>query len=504
MFKNKLYTIGATILLGLVALVACQEDPEFPDPGFEISDKRVELRRDTIDTYHVEFQMSVPNGIDKIQVLNGNDYSLIEQVDEYNGQTKCLFEYDIDLTPFEKDTTLNYIIRAVDNYERSINKGLTLIVNKKSTPTIQVVGGENVAVSLPAYLAKALVTTGLAPIETISVRYEGNEVETITIPADTAVYEYKLKQQVIVGTLEENREYSVEIEVMDKGFEYTTASGEVITREPLSYTSTITLTKGSDERQIPSMVTYSDSYRSTPYRILFFANGDAQIDSIGYQTYSTFRREWNDPLDAMVLTYNAQNMVDTVKFGRYDDKRVLTYVDGTTMLDKIEYWEDINATPGDVQADDITLEASNFSYNELNQMVSYFSESSSYMVNDLRYIDPFGIGEYVGIEEFFDGPEVSADPADRAYFDTFAPVYTPAYIPGLPACVELKGGSIFEEAVKILCTNNYLALELKDAAGEIDREFTYTVDEQGRITLITWEYEYLSSTYIKSYTCSYD
>ncbi|GAB7085958.1 hypothetical protein [Marinifilum fragile] len=499
MFKNKINTIGAAILLGLVGLVACQEDPEFPDPGFEISNKSVEVRRDTINTYHLEFQMSVPNGVETIEVLNGNDYTVIDQLDEYNGKTKFLFSYDIDLTSIDKDTTLNYIIRAVDTYERSINKGLKLVVKKKSTPEILVVGGEEVALSLPAYLAKALVTTGLAPIETISVRFEGEEVETITIPADTSVYEYKLKEQVIVGMLEDDRTYSVEIEVNDKGFNYTTASGETITREPLSYVKTVTLTKGVETRKIPSSITYSRGINGTPTRIWFYANGDLQVDSIAAQYYSAISG-WKEPTGSMVFTYNAQNMVDTIKFKRYGRKRVLTYVEGTTKLDKIEEWDDIDATPDNVQPADVTLEVSNFTYNELDQMVSYFYEPSSYMVNNIRYSDPFSIEQYMGLEPFFDGPDVDANAADREYYDTFAPVYAPAYTPGLPTCVELEGGSIFEEAVKIVCSNPYLAIEVRDGAGEITREYTYNTDEQGLITQMSW----VKDSYTYFYTFSYD
>lgn len=498
MFKNKIYTIGVAILLGLIGLVACQEDPEFPDPGFEISDTSVEVRRDTINTYHVEFQMNVPNGVEKVEVLDGNDYSLIEQLDEYNGKKNFLFEYDIDLTPYDEDTTLNYIIRAVDTYERSINRGLKLVVKKKSMPEILVVGGEEVALSLPAYLAKALVTTGLAPIETISVRFEDDVVETITIPADTAVYEYKLKEQVIVGMLEDNREYSVEIEVNDKGFNYTTASGETISREPLSYVKKVTLTKGVDTRKIPSSITYSRGANGTPTRILFYANGDLQVDSVTVQNH--YMSGWGDPYPAMVFTYNDQNMVDTIKFRRYGRKRVLTYTEGTTKLDKIEEWDDIDATPENVQPADVTLEVSSFTYNESDQIVSYFYEPSSYIVNDIRYSDPFGIGQQVGLEPFFDGPDVDANAADREYYDTFAPVYAPAYTPGLPTCVELEGGGIFEEAVKIACSNPYLALEVRDAAGEITREYTYTTDEQGLITQMSWE----SGSYTYYYTFSYD
>ncbi|WP_163710054.1 hypothetical protein [Mangrovibacterium lignilyticum] len=502
MFKNKIYSIGLTLFLGVLALVACKEDYEFPDPGFEIQDQDIELRRDTIDIYRVEIEMNVPNGLNKIEVLDGHDYSLIDEVNEYGGQTKFLFEYDIDLTPFDNDTVLNYIIRAVDNDGRSINKGLKLTVKQKSTPEIQLVGGDNVALALPAYLAKALVTTGLAPMESIIIRYEGSEVKTITFPADTLVYEYKLKEQVIVGQLNENQEYKLEIEVSDKGIDYTTAGGDHITREALCYVKEITVTKGSGQQKIPSLIVYNSTYSYNPLRLFIYANGDSRIDSMVVQRYSSFNGDFNDPEAAIVFSYNAMDMVDTIRFGRYSVKKVFTYTEGTTLLEKVEEWP-IDATPETVQSGDIEVEASNFTYNDQNQAVSYFYAPSSYMVNDLRYVDPFGIGDYVGIESFRGNLKISPEAADRDYYDSYAPVFAPAYIPGLPSTFKFEGGTTIGEMLNLLCYNPYLALELKDADGEISKEFSYNTDEDGFVNLVTWEQVSYGNPYTYSYTITY-
>jgi len=508
MFKNKIQSIGLSLLFGVLALAACKQDYEFPDPGFDIPNRDVELRLDTIDTYHVEIDMKVPNGLNNIEVLNGYNYDLIEEVNDYSGQTEFLFEYDIDLTSIEQDTILNYIFRVVDKEGRSFNKGLKLTVKQKSAPTIQLVGGDNVALALPAYLAKALVTTGLAPMESITISFEGNEVKTITFPADTAVYEYTLKEQVIVGQLNADQDYKLEITVTDRGIDFTTADGGHITREALSSAKEITLTKGSGEKVIPKMIVYNSTYDNSPVRLLIYANADSRIDSMALQYYSTFRRDYLDPRGAMVFSYNDMNMVDTLKFTYHTStttakKKVFTYQEGTTQLEKIESWP-IDATPETVQPSDITIEASNFSYNELNQPVSYFYEPSSYMVNDLRYTDPFGLGESIGIEYYEGNNNIESQAADRSYYDSFAPVYTPIYMPGLPPTFKFEGGTTIGNMINLLCYNPYLALEVKDSAGEIVREYTFTTNDDGYLGQVSWNELYRGYDTNYSYTVVYE
>ena len=124
-------------LLGLAMFQACQSDPVFPDPGFEIGDQRVEVRRDTADYYDISFKMNVPNGVDHIDLLDATDYTLLDEIDEFNGKTNFDFNYRVDLTEFEKDTVLNYIIKVVDKDARSTNRGIRIDVKGFSFPEIR-------------------------------------------------------------------------------------------------------------------------------------------------------------------------------------------------------------------------------------------------------------------------------------------------------------------------------------------------------------------------------
>ncbi len=60
--KMKFIYLLAFLCLGTLGIYSCQNDPEFPDPGFELEDQDVEVRRDTADYYNVRMKMEVPNG----------------------------------------------------------------------------------------------------------------------------------------------------------------------------------------------------------------------------------------------------------------------------------------------------------------------------------------------------------------------------------------------------------------------------------------------------------
>jgi hypothetical protein len=502
MFKNNIYKVALGIIACTVILLSCQDDPEFPDPGFEIKDKDIEVRRDTIDTYTLEFDMDVPNGLDKIEILNGNDYSLIDEVNDYNGKSNFLFSYDIDLEPFTTDTVLNYIVRAIDKNERSINKGLTLNVKKKSEPQIIVLGGDEVIVNAPALLAKAKVETGLAALKSIDIQFESKVVQNISF-SDTLVYDYNLKEQIILGTLEKDREYKLEITVNDLGFEYTTSEGKEIKREAMSYTHNIIVKRGDSRRAIPKQIVLTDRGKNST-QFFVYANNNERIDSIVIQRWDSWTTDWKEPEKPIVFKYNELNMVDTIRFEDDDVKNVFTYLTGTTLLEKVESWP-IDATTATVSSEDIEVQVSNIVYNSRNQPVSYHYTPEDYFVNNLRYVDPFEIGEYMAIEHF--GADYKMDlpvePEDRDYYDAFAPIYTPLYIEGLPHLCEWEGGGHFTEMLNLLCFNPYLATEIRDKNGELTREYKYVTDENGNLTSITWEYQMYGRGYLRVYSIMY-
>lgn len=186
MTKNFKYIFFVGIL-GMIFFQACQNDPVFPDPGFEIGDQRVEVRRDTADFYNINIDMNVPNGVELIELLNAVDFNVEDEIHDYDGKRKFNFNYSIDLRSFEEDTVLNYIIKVTDKDKRSFNQGIRIQVRRKSFPEILLVGGTDLAVAAPAYVVKGIVSTGLNAIQSVQILYEGNEQFYYEPPVDTAI-----------------------------------------------------------------------------------------------------------------------------------------------------------------------------------------------------------------------------------------------------------------------------------------------------------------------------
>ena len=195
---------------------ACNDEPTFPDPGLDATRASIDtVRRDTIDYYQISMDISAPNGVEKIQVLNGRDYTVIEEfADEYYGQKDFTFVYDVDLREIVTDTTLLYIVKVIDRDMRSYNKGFTLCVRKFSSPDITLVGGADVlGLVSSVFELKVLFETGLNTIDSYRVLFEGKVVDEGSF-LDTLVHEYKYKQ-VLNVEMEKEQEYLLEIELTD-------------------------------------------------------------------------------------------------------------------------------------------------------------------------------------------------------------------------------------------------------------------------------------------------
>jgi len=151
--KKIFYTIGFGIL-AMLLFHACQTDPTFPDPGLEIGDQRVEVRRDTADYYKINMKMKVPNGVKVIEILDATTLKPFVQIHDYDGQKNFDFNYNVDLRSYLKDTVLNYIVKVTDNDMRTFNQGIRISVKAFSFPEIKLVGGTNIAVAAPSYYVK--------------------------------------------------------------------------------------------------------------------------------------------------------------------------------------------------------------------------------------------------------------------------------------------------------------------------------------------------------------
>ena len=203
------------ILLALSVFWACSDEPEFPDPGLDSTRTAVDtIRLDTIETYLISMNVEAPNGVEKIQLLNGRNYEVLEEFsEEYRGKKNFVFEYSVDLTSIKVDTTLLYIVKVIDQEMRSYNKGFTLNVLKHSAPEIKLVGASDVmGLVSPVFEVKMLFETGLNTIRSYRVLFEGNVLDETTF--DEPLHEYKYKNVFNVD-MEMGQEYALRIELTD-------------------------------------------------------------------------------------------------------------------------------------------------------------------------------------------------------------------------------------------------------------------------------------------------
>lgn len=201
-------------LLLTVFWCACDNKPEFPDPKFDSSaTSEYMVRRDTADVFYLNCRMDVPNGIDYIEVLDVMDnYKVLERLEQYRGMTRLEFRYPLDLTSFERDTLLGYVVKIYDVKQRTYNKAFQVEVKKRSVPEIHFMNGEHVSAMLSFIAVQASFTTGMVPIRSIVVKLDGQVKRTIKPEWDTC--DYVISNLILQG-LSEMRPYVLELVLED-------------------------------------------------------------------------------------------------------------------------------------------------------------------------------------------------------------------------------------------------------------------------------------------------
>ena len=199
-------------------LSACSSEPVFPDPGFDATrDIRDTIRRDTIenDIYYLKMKISAPNGINTIQILDGLTYKELDRLEEYNGQTDFTMKYPVSLKEVnEKDSTMNFIVKIVDNDMRTYNKAYILTIKPFSRPTVTFTSGVEGTLGLasPVFELKALFETGLRHIHSYSVSFEDEIIDEAEMGDTLSEFSYR---HVCHLKMEKGRNYRLNIRLTD-------------------------------------------------------------------------------------------------------------------------------------------------------------------------------------------------------------------------------------------------------------------------------------------------
>lgn len=468
-------------LLVFGTLWACSDEPEFPDPGLDATRTTIDtVRRDTMDSYLISMDISAPNGVDKIQLLNGRNYNVLEEFTEYGGQKNFTFEYNVDLREIVNDTTLLYIVKVIDRNMRSYNKGFTLNVKKFSAPDIKVVGGEDVlGLVNSVFELKALFETGLNTIDSYRVYFEDQLLDEGSFP-DTLMHEYKYKKVVDVK-MEMGEEYRLRVELTDDKGQVGKKEMKLLLVE-LSYPEKVSVYASANLNR----------------DVEFFYNAENRLDSlyitrylqrmvdgymIPYERYEAYKFEYN--LEGMVSEWRFWDENTETSELELEQKMVYTYEDG-----KIKY---IAEDPGPADTD---IEV--FSWYDHGGIAGYWYGMEQ--VEDVHYVQELSGDGFVFAEWW---PNSARGEDNRVRCEDMTAILIPTYFPELP-CLAMTSNSVDKDMWRDLFFLKYVFERGVYVAGKNAGKDAFTVvastDSQGCLTQYRRN---VSSTSYRTYVFHY-
>ncbi len=298
--KKIIMTYGFAVLSAAAALLSCKSEPELPAPKFHFQDdvNEITVRRDTITGYQINADIDIPNGGQKLVVINGFTYEEIETI-PIQGETYKL-RYPVDFTEIDADTTFAYLFKVIDNTGRTFNDAFAIHMLRSWHPEVKFPRNE-FATWYENYPVIADISTGFNDIRTIRVTRGGAtllEVDGETL-ADSSKYALNLPVDLAMGDneitvhVEDIRDQSVDevlkvsrIAVPNLKIERflsiapPTPNGVVTTTYVYTY---------DEEDRVSSISSTSNAAYPTVTNMTFYYNADrpSQIDSIYYDAGGT-------------------------------------------------------------------------------------------------------------------------------------------------------------------------------------------------------------------------
>ncbi|MDE6450782.1 MAG: hypothetical protein K2L23_00540, partial [Odoribacter sp.] len=158
----------------------------------------------------LECFIDVPNGIDRIEILEGRSYEVMEVLEKYKGMKQLEFNYRVDISNVVRDSSLAYIVKVYDLKYRTYNKAFMVWVRRFSSPEIVLEGGETIATDVDAVSIRATLTTGMIPIRQVRLTVDGEKQELSGLEEEMT--EYQLNYRI---PLRRQKEYTVQILLED-------------------------------------------------------------------------------------------------------------------------------------------------------------------------------------------------------------------------------------------------------------------------------------------------
>ena len=213
--KRFIEIIAALVLAS--CLFSCHKDIVIPDPGFDMSETVLDtVYRDTTDVYRIAFNVKAPNGVRYIQLLNGRNFEVMKEFDEYAGQTNFEFKHEFDYTSTdpEIDSLFVYNIKIRTNDNRGYNKSIRIQQKRKSHPEMNGPTSSTMNIFGRAFVFDGTITTGFYPIESIKATLNGEEVLSIGAAELNGTSTYRLYQK-LTRDFEKGKTYTYTVTVKD-------------------------------------------------------------------------------------------------------------------------------------------------------------------------------------------------------------------------------------------------------------------------------------------------
>lgn len=462
-------------------MAACSSDPQFPDPGYDMSsDRAVTIRRDTADTYTLSLNVKAPAGIATIQLLNGRNYKVIEEYPEYAGKTYFTLEHTFDFAALDKtvDTTLIYNLRIVTNDSRGYNKSIRMDLIRLSVPEFSTALKEKITIFAPLAVVEGTVTTGVYGIKSVKFYldneflYEVPQTELVD-ENGAALKSYDLNARLSYA-FDKNKEYSLKM-VIEDDHNQSQAYYFTLVRTPLSRVRKIYYSNGL-------WTCYIKPYYNDKGQLVFIDWSDEMLDGYFANRYNTtYEYDDNGYLVCIMVTKKIGSMSRRAwSITRDEAGRIASvyawsasYSDGYTKHSKIE-------------------ELYDFKYNADGTIKSYFAESTT--IENPPYQDGFEPGEKVWAllydTEAGSGKEMAAM-TKNYWWKTcdLVPVLNPLYIEGSELVYDLLyADSYVHQPVHFKYVFNTLYANGTNNYANRECTLNYTLREDGQLR--TWQTSY--------------
>ncbi|MEI3155793.1 MAG: hypothetical protein V8S95_12380 [Odoribacter sp.] len=470
---NKIFTI-LVLWIGVLCL-GCEDDPKFPDPGFDmLTDKQLTIRRDTAESYTIHLRVNAPAGIQTIQLLDGRTYDVIDDMTEYQGKTVFDFSHEIGFEGIDKtrDSVLIYTVRIVTENRRAYNSSFKINLLKLSVPEIALDGGNIIGTTAPLVVTRGKVTTGMNSIRSIRIFIDDTQMIELSGDEFKGVSEYNL-EQIVPYDFETGKDYDLRIEITDSKDqihnEFVTVKGIALKKPRL-----ITYIRRGQAYATWEM-TYDEQGRVKTI--------DCDNPNLGTVVNTT-------------ITYDTEGRVTLLEYLVASMNIGLTQTCTYDASGHLEKMVDASYYLNDPENITIRETLQNMIYRPDGTMNSFDVGITTF--ENLQYTDGFLPGEKIYTEKWDSRPGLMSLERRRVK-SGFSPVLMPTYIEGLPPVVLTTNIYMFAELFKYKYVYScelpgYGSTENLETADPPFPEYSYSCDENGQLQEFVYK-EYPNNSY---------